>query len=55
MLYGHEALYIIAGTNKTCARPPLRYGARAEHCRAVKRPPLKLQNALRAERAHALS
>ena len=55
MLYGHEALYIIAGTNKLAPRPPLRYGARAEHCRAVKRPPLKLQNALRDERAHALS
>lgn len=43
------------GHQQACARPPLRYGARAEHCRAVKRPPLKLQNALRDERAHALS
>ena len=54
MLYGHEALHH-RGHQQACARPLLRYGARKKHCRAVKRPPLKLQNALRDERAHALS
>ena len=49
MLYGHEALYIVAGVNKLC------HGPREKHCRALKCPPPAAQNALRAGRAHALS